>query len=82
MPNQELPFVSVCIPVYNGENYLLESINSALGQNYPDLELLIVDNCSTDKTETIVSGLNDFRVRYFRNKKNIGSDILEHTFSI
>jgi glycosyltransferase involved in cell wall biosynthesis len=73
MPNQEFPSVSVCIPVYNGENYLLESINSALGQNYPNFELLIVDNCSTDRTEVIVAELNDSRLRYIRNEKNIGS---------
>jgi glycosyltransferase involved in cell wall biosynthesis len=73
MPNRELPFVSIGIPVYNGENYLLESIKSALGQNYPNFELLIVDNCSTDRTEAIVSELNDSRVRYIRNEKNIGS---------
>ena len=69
MSNRELPFVSVCIPVYNGENYLLDSIKSALKQNYSNFELLIVDNFSTDRTETIVSGLNDSRVRYVRNKK-------------
>ena len=73
MSKQELPSVSVCIPVYNGENYLLESINSVLGQDYPNFEILIVDNCSNDRTETIVSEINDSRVRYVRNEKNIGS---------
>jgi glycosyltransferase involved in cell wall biosynthesis len=73
MPNQQPPLVSVCIPVYNGENYLFDSIKSALEQNYSNFELLIVDNCSTDKTATIVSELTDSRVRYIRNENNIGS---------
>jgi glycosyltransferase involved in cell wall biosynthesis len=73
MPNQQPPLVSVCIPVYNGENYLLDSIKSALEQNYSNFELLILDNCSTDRTATIVRELNDSRMRYVRNDKNIGS---------
>jgi glycosyltransferase involved in cell wall biosynthesis len=73
MPNQETTFVSVCIPVYNGENFILSSIKSALEQKYSNFELLIVDNCSTDRTANIVSELKDPRVRYVRNEKNIGS---------
>lgn len=73
MSNQKLPFVSVCIPVYNGENYLIDCIKSALAQNYSNFELLIVDNCSTDRTAAIVNDLNDSRVRYVRNETNIGS---------
>jgi len=67
------PLVSVCIPVFNGENYLLESINSALQQDYSNFEVLIMDNCSTDSTELIASKINDNRIRYVRNNNNIGA---------
>jgi glycosyltransferase involved in cell wall biosynthesis len=72
MNKQHFPFVSVCIPVHNGSNYIRDSINSVLNQNYTNFELLIVDNCSTDETQSIVEDYNDERIRYIRNNKNIG----------
>ena len=66
------PKISVCIPVYNGSNYIAESIESVLAQTYKDFELIVVDNCSTDNTEEIVRNFNDPRLEYFRNKKNLG----------
>ena len=44
------PKVSVCLPTYNGAKYLRESIESALGQTFQDIELGIVDDCSSDET--------------------------------
>ena len=70
---QHNPFVSVCIPVYNGENYVHECISSVLEQNYTNLELLIVDNCSTDSTPDIIRSTCDSRVRVLSNESNIGS---------
>ncbi|MDB0021068.1 glycosyltransferase family 2 protein [Candidatus Pseudothioglobus singularis] len=67
------PLVSICIPVFNGENYLLECVNSALQQDYSNLEILIMDNFSTDSTQLIVSKIDDNRMRYVRNNKNIGA---------
>ena len=72
MINVSDPKVSVCIPVFNGENYLLDCIQSVLEQNYGNFELLIMDNCSTDSTQLIVSKIQDNRIRYVRNDKNIG----------
>lgn len=67
--------VSIGLPVYNGENYLAEAINSVLAQTYTDFELIICDNGSTDRTEEICRHYADVdpRVRYHRNPKNLGA---------
>jgi glycosyltransferase involved in cell wall biosynthesis len=68
------PRVTVGIPVYNGENFLAEAIESVLAQTYADLELLIADNCSTDSTREICDEYArlDARVHYRRNERNLG----------
>ena len=66
--------VSVIMPSWNTAEYIAESIHSVVGQTYQNWELLIVDDCSTDHTEEIVSPfLCDTRIRYFRNKENCGA---------
>ena len=73
--NVELvPAVSICLPVYNGENYVAAAIESILAQTFADFELIITDNASTDRTEEICRKFADAdpRVRYYRNKRNIG----------
>lgn len=69
------PAVSVGLPVYNGENYLAEAIESVLAQSFDDLELLIQDNASTDRTADICRDYasRDPRVLYFRNSRNLGA---------
>jgi glycosyltransferase involved in cell wall biosynthesis len=72
--NQPLPMVSVLIPTYNRVHYLVEAIETTLEQDYPNFEVVISDNGSTDGTEGRVKKyLADPRVRYFRNEKNLGS---------
>jgi len=66
------PRVSICIPVYNGEAYLAETIESAIRQNFQDFELIISDNASTDSTGEIVRANHDPRIRYERTGENIG----------
>jgi glycosyltransferase involved in cell wall biosynthesis len=70
-----VPRLSVGLPVYNGENFLAESIESLLGQTYEDFELIISDNASKDGTEEICRGYaeQDPRIRYFRQQHNLGS---------
>jgi glycosyltransferase involved in cell wall biosynthesis len=67
--------LSIGLPVYNGENYLRESLDSILGQSFTDFELIISDNASTDGTAAICREYEakDARVRYYRNEENIGA---------
>ena len=69
-----MPRVSVAMPVYNGERFLRQAVDSLLAQTFRDFEFVIVDNCSTDGTEAICRDYvaRDPRVRYFRNERNIG----------
>jgi glycosyltransferase involved in cell wall biosynthesis len=69
-----LPKVSICLPVYNGESYLKDAIESALQQSFTDFELLIGDDCSTDNSEVIAKSYaeKDSRIIYWRNDANKG----------
>lgn len=64
--------VSVIIPTYNRMGTLERSIESVLKQTYVDFELLIIDDGSNDGTEEYVCGLQDERIRYYRNESNMG----------
>lgn len=68
------PLVSVGLPVYNGDRWLDAAITSILTQTFTDLELIICDNGSTDRTAEICRSWagRDARVRYYRNPENIG----------
>jgi glycosyltransferase involved in cell wall biosynthesis len=75
MVNQNLPHVSVGLPVYNGERYVRQAIESILSQTFQDFELIISDNASTDATERICReyATRDSRVRYYRSDRNRGA---------
>ena len=62
------------MPVYNGERYLAEAIESILGQTLSDLELIIVDDCSTDGSVAIIRDYaeRDERVRMIQHERNLG----------
>jgi len=66
------PLVSICIPVYNGEKYIRQAIESVLAQTYTNFELIISDNVSTDNTLNIVESINDDRVIISKNERNLG----------
>lgn len=70
-----LPLVSAGIPVYQGENYLDETLESLRAQDYPNLEIVVCDNASTDRTTEIVRKhiAEDSRVRLLVNEANIGA---------
>ncbi len=71
----EGPLVSVGVPVFNGEAFLEDAIRSVLAQTLDDLELILCDNASQDRTAEICSdyAARDPRVRYFRNSRNLGA---------
>lgn len=72
--SQSLPLVSVCIPTYNGENYIKETIECAINQTYRNIEIIITDDQSNDKTIEICSSFSliDNRIKIYQNKKNLG----------
>jgi glycosyltransferase involved in cell wall biosynthesis len=59
------PKVSVVIPLYNHERYILAAVRSVLGQSFEDFELIIINDGSTDTSEDIVRGIHDKRIKYF-----------------
>ena len=63
---------TIAIPVYNGENFIRDSLPSALQQDAGDMEILVVDNYSTDSTWEILSSFSDDRLRLIRNERNLG----------
>jgi len=69
------PRVTIVIPSYNYARFLPDSIGSAAAQTFPDTEILVLDNASTDETAEVVRGFaaRDRRIRYVRNKTNIGA---------
>lgn len=63
--------VSVCIPAYNAAKFLKQTIESVLGQTYSNIQLIVVDNASTDETREIVRTFKDDRITYVRNPKTL-----------
>jgi glycosyltransferase involved in cell wall biosynthesis len=71
----EAPLVSVVTPVYNGGEYLVECIESVIGQSYQNWEYLLVDNASTDVTPEIISRFanRDSRIKHVRFEEHVGA---------
>lgn len=65
--------ISIVLPIYNGEKYMRQSIDSIINQTYKNWELIIVDDCSTDSTATIANEYvkRDNRIRYYKNEINM-----------
>lgn len=71
--DQGMDKVSIIIPTFNRAAYITKCIDSALAQDYPNVEVIVSDNASADNTEeTVKKYSGDGRVRYFRNAENIG----------
>jgi GT2 family glycosyltransferase len=66
------PLVSVVVPVFNTKRYVRESLDSILDQTYLNLEVLVMDDASTDGTSEILRAYDDPRLRYVRNERNLG----------
>lgn len=65
--------VSILIVTYNAERFISPTLKSCLNQTYKNIEILILDNASSDKTLKILKRFNDKRVKIFRKEKNIGA---------
>src|SRR5262245_45552735 len=73
MIGTNLPLVSIVITSYNRARWIGKAIESALAQDYPNIEIIVSDNCSTDNSDEIIkSYCHDPRIRYSRNAENIG----------
>ncbi|HMG09020.1 MAG TPA: glycosyltransferase family 2 protein [Mucilaginibacter sp.] len=68
------PLISVALCTYNGEKYIKEQLESIIDQTYQNIEIIIVDDCSTDKTFLIIEDYasRDIRIKCFRNETNLG----------
>lgn len=66
------PKITVLMPIYNGEKYLKEAINSVLTQTFKDFEFLIINDGSTDKSDKIIESYSDQRIKILNNDKNLG----------
>lgn len=66
------PLVSIVIPVFNREKFVVDAINSALAQTYENVEVVVVDNNSTDNTWQVISSFKSPKLRAYRNETNIG----------
>lgn len=69
--------VSIVTPVYNAEKFISETIDSVIMQTYENWELILVDDCSSDKSASIIDKYvkNDSRVKYIKNKENSGAAV-------
>lgn len=73
------PEVSVVIPTYNRQDTILRAVGSVLGQTHRDLELIVVDDASTDDTEAVLAGIGDPRLRQHRHTQNRGAAAARNT---
>src|SRR5262249_5330579 len=73
--DSSVPLVSIAVPVYNGERYLREALDSALAQDYPHIDIIICATDSTDSPESIAraNAEKNARIRYWRNPEDLGA---------
>jgi glycosyltransferase involved in cell wall biosynthesis len=76
---EQNPFISIVMPTYNRSRLITRSIESVLRQSYRTFELIIVDDASTDDTESVVGAFSDERLRYIKHKKNRGANAARNT---
>ena len=70
--NQICPTVSIICRTYNQERYIRQTIQSVLNQTISNWELIVINDASTDNTESEILSFDDERIKYIRNEKNLG----------
>jgi glycosyltransferase involved in cell wall biosynthesis len=80
----KIPRVSIGLPVYNGEKYLVKTLDNLLGQSFSDIEIVISDDGSLDKTEDICNQYlyKDPRIRYYRQSSNFRMPVKNFRFAL
>jgi len=73
------PLISIIIPTYNREKTIGRAIKSAVAQTYPNLEVIVVDDGSTDNSKNAVKQLKDKRIAYVSHKTNLGASAGRNT---
>lgn len=75
-------FFSIIIPLYNKENYIVTTLNSVLNQTFPDFEVIIINDGSTDNSESLVKAITDSRIKLFTTKNRGVSSARNHGISL
>lgn len=78
--NDPTPLVTILMPVYQGERYVRQAIESILNQTYSNLQLIIMDDCSTDSTRAIIDSFRDHRIEYHRREVRKGYPYADDMF--
>lgn len=72
---RDYPLVSICVPTYNSAKFLRKSLDSIVNQTYPNREIIVSDNASTDNTEEIIKEyVKKYNIKYYKNERNIGGE--------
>ena len=71
LPRMDKPLISVILPVYNAERYIVDCINSILSQSFKNFEIVIIDDGSNDSSKEIIKNYDDPRI-VFRSRENRG----------
>ena len=66
------PLISIIVPTYNQDGFVQRAVESALSQTYPNIEVIVADDHSTDHTETVIHSIKNEKLKYFKNLENLG----------
>jgi len=76
-----MPKISVIIPAYNAERTILETINSVLNQTFSDLEIIVINDGSTDRTVEVLQNVDDARLKVYSYENSRASGARNHGIS-
>lgn len=77
-----MELISICIPAYNANKYIKQTLKAILSQNYSNFEIIVIDDQSTDETFTTVENFNDLRVKIFKSKSKGAAAARNQAFNL